>query len=429
MQNVSVAKLTPPKELRGSLTLPGSKSFTNRALIAAALADGTSELLNASASEDTRLLLGALIKHGVHIDLNDAMRKIIVHGGAPGGCSERNAFYLGNAGTAVRFLTAYLTLHEGNFVIDGDLRMRQRPIEDLLSALRQLGGDVKSAHGNGCPPIGIRAAGLKGGKASVKADVSSQYVSALLLAAPYAEQGVELELQQDPTSRGYIDMTLAVMRRFGVEPTWTGRSILVKPAHYSATTYYSEPDAAGANYLFAAAAVTGGSVRVNGLGNESVQSERKFVDVLRRMGCSVEESEFFTQVKGGELAGIDIDMNASPDSVQTLAAVALFAKGPTTIRNVANLRVKETDRLSALSNELAKLGATVQERDDGLSITPPDKLTPAEIASYGDHRMVMSFSIAALREPAITLENPACVSKSFPEFFDVLHQLGVHAQL
>jgi 3-phosphoshikimate 1-carboxyvinyltransferase len=393
-------------------------------LIAASLAEGRSELLNASQSEDTRLLVGALMKHGVHIDLDDTFRKIIVHGGSENVFGDRNSFYLGNAGTAVRFFTAYLCLHKGNFVVDGDARMRQRPIQDLMTALNRLGADVKSAHDNGCPPLGIRADGLRGGPTSVKADISSQYVSALLLIGPYCKQGIDLKLEGTPTSEGYIEMTRSVMKAFGVDA-----GLKVPPGRYKPATYYSEPDAAAANYFFAAAAALGGKVRVNGLGHATVQSERRFVHVLKSMGCQVEETDFYTEVTGGPLRGVDVDLNFAPDSAQTLAVTALFAEGPTTIRNVRNLRVKETDRIRALATELTKLGARVEEREDGLVVQPPKSITPAEIQSYGDHRMVMSFAVAALRQPDITLENPSCVGKSFPEFFDTLHQLGVHAKL
>jgi 3-phosphoshikimate 1-carboxyvinyltransferase len=423
------ARLSPPAEIRGVLTLPGSKSFANRALIASALASGRSEILNSSFSEDTRLMAGALIRHGMHIDLMDAARKIVVDGGRERAVRDHASFFLGNAGTAVRFLTAYLCLHEGKFVVDGDLQMRRRPVGDLIAALNRLGGEVRSVFENGCPPISIRARGLRGGSASIKADVSSQFVSAILLASPCFQNGVELELESEPTSRGYVDMTLSVLGGFGIEWSREGRSIRVPPQNFRPSVFVCEPDAAAANYFFAAAAATGGRVRIDGLGSRSVQSERRFVEILRQMGCQVEESEFFTQVRGGELRAVDVDLNDAPDSVQTLAVLALFARGSTTIRNVANLRVKETDRLRALATELGKLGARVRELPDGLAIDPPERVKEAEIASHGDHRMVMSFAIAALKQPGITLENPGCVAKSFPEFFDTLHALGVHATL
>jgi len=421
-------RLVPPPRIDGAARPPGSKSLTNRALICAALADGPSTLRNASLSDDSRLLVGALARFGHHLRLQGSSIEVTPR--EPRAGADRETFYLGNAGTAVRFWIAFLCTQRGKFLVDGDARMRQRPVADLLDALTRLGARVKSVFGNGSLPVAVDADGMEGGRTTIRADVSSQFVSALLLAAPRCSNGLQLELEGAPTSEPYLEMTAKVMRGFGaaVERHGRGGFSVAPSGPYRGTQFEVEPDASGAAYLLSLAAVTGGRVRVDGLGTSSVQGDVRFADLLEQMGCRIERAPASLTAVGGPLRGIDVDMNDIPDTVQTLAVVSLFAKGPTRIRNVPNLRVKETDRIGALAKELSKLGARVEESPDGLTIHPPAEVSPARIAAYGDHRMVMSFAVAAARVPGIELEDPACVAKSFPGFFDLLEALGVSHQ-
>lgn len=422
-----VARIKPIKNVDATLALPGSKSLTHRSLITAALADGESVLQNASMSDDSTLLSRALNQMGVSVRDDD--RKLTVQGRTRG-LADRGTFFFGNAGTAIRFFTAYLCLQEGAYLTDGDERMRQRPIQGLVEALNALGADARCLHPTGCPPVSIVAKGLRGGKAQVPADISSQFVSALLMIAPYTQQGLELTLAGHVTSVPYIDLTMGVMQSFGVQvQNEQYRRMIVKPGRYQPRTFFVEPDAAGANYFLALAAVTGGRVTIENLGATSAQGELEFATVLAKMGCRVTMDEHRTTVQGARLKGVTVDLNRAPDSAQTLAVVALFADGPTEIRNVPNLRVKETDRIAALGSELRKLGAKVDELEDGLRIEPPARVTPALIRSYNDHRMVMSFAIAAAVVPGVELENPACVAKSFPEFWDTLRSIKVDVAL
>jgi 3-phosphoshikimate 1-carboxyvinyltransferase len=417
-----------------AVRIPGTKSYTNRALVAAALAKGESRIRNASASDDARYLVDSLVQIGVPVSERPQAREIVVAGA--GGAFPRlgGPLFLGNAGTAMRFLLALASTGRGRVVLDGSPRMLQRPIQDLVDALNALGGRARCVKGNGCPPVEVDASGLMGGRAVLRGGVSSQFVSAILLAAPAARGPVTLEIDGELTSKTYVDMTLSTMRAFGAQVAAEGyRRFVVDPARpYRPADYRVEPDAAGANYAFAMAAVTGGRVRVYGLGRDSAQGELRFTGLLREMGCDVAQGADWTEVRGprggAALRGIDADLNALPDSVQTLAVLALFAEGPTTIRNVPNLRVKETDRLAALVKELGRLGAAVEERPDGLVVTPAKAYRPATIETYDDHRMVMSLALAAVRVPGTVLLNPACVSKSFPEFFDMLRSLGVSCE-
>lgn len=378
-------------------------------------------------SEDSRLLAGAMARFGHHLRIDAASGRFEVIPREPWEGQDRASFYLGNAGTAVRFWIAYLCVQRGKFLVDGDARMRERPMADLLNALNQLGAKATSVFGNGALPVAVDADGLAGGRASIRAETSSQFVSALLLAAPRFRNGLELTLEGTPTSAPYLRMTEQVMGAFGVEAVRRGDLYRIAPGQrYRGTAFEVEPDASGACYFGALAAVTGGRVRIEGLGSGSGQGDTRFFDLLESMGCRVVRREDQIEVEGGgELVGIDADMNDIPDTVQTLAVVSLFARGATRIRNVANLRVKETDRLSALAAELAKMGARVEEERTGLAIHPPVRARPARIASYGDHRMIMSFAAAAARVPEVVLEDPDCVAKSFPGFFDCLTKLGI----
>jgi 3-phosphoshikimate 1-carboxyvinyltransferase len=420
--------LSLPHPPNTSLSVPGSKSDTNRSLVCAALAAGESRIRNASFSDDSARLAAALRRMGVRVDADEAARTATVAGAGGTPLRANGTFNCGNAGTALRFLVSLAATGLGRAVIDGDARMRQRPIRPLTDALAALGVRARCSP-SGCPPVEIEADGLPGGTVRVDASVSSQYLSSLLLAAPAAKGPVTIEVAGEPTSKSYVDMTLAVMRAFGASvQVENGRRFAVDSARrYRAADHTVEPDAAGANYFLAIAAATGGRVKIQGLGAASVQGELKFADCLRRMGCAVTQGPDWTEVDGSAAAlnGIDADLNDFPDSAQTLAVLALFADGPTTIRNVPNLRVKETDRIAALEMELTKLGAKVETRADGLTVVPAKTYRPATIDTYDDHRMAMSFAIAALKIPGTSIANPACVAKSFPEFFETLETIGV----
>jgi 3-phosphoshikimate 1-carboxyvinyltransferase len=318
-----------------------------------------------------------------------------------------------------------LAIGHGKFRLDGSARMRQRPIHDLLTALNRIGAITRSATENGCPPVNLDAAGLDGGYVGVRGDVSSQFLSGLLLALPYAKNPSEIEVDGTLVSIPYVQMTIEVMRAFGVRvDNRKNKRFVIKPAHYFGREYAIEPDASAASYFFALAAITGGSVTVEGLGTTSMQGDMDFVQVLAHMGCKVEISDRSTTVIGGPLRGLDIDMNAISDTVMTLAVVGLFAEGATRIRNVAHIRHKETDRISAVATELRKFGAEVVEHYDGLTIIPPSgrQFKPAEVATYDDHRMAMSFALAGLKVPGTVILDPACVNKTYPGFWADLNK-------
>ena len=412
-----------------TVAVPGSKSITNRALLVAALADGPSELTGALHSDDTRYMAAALNALGVPVETDEVGARFVVQGGGGTFPVAAGDLFVGNAGTAMRFLTAALPLGCGTYRIDGVPRMRQRPIQPLLGALRDLGADAASELGTGCPPVVVRAGGLPGGRCAMAGNASSQYFSALLLVGPYAARGIEVEVVGDLVSKPYLPMTAAVMAAFGVAAeldTAAWRRLAVRPGQrYTGRAYAVEPDASNASYFFAAAAVTGGRVRVEGLGRRSTQGDLRFVDVLAAMGATVEETDAAVEVRGpagGRLRGVDLDLGAISDTAQTLAAIAPFAEGPTTIRGVAHARLKETDRVAAMATELRRLGQEVEEFPDGLRIVPRP-LLPADVSTYDDHRMAMSFAVAALRAPGLRLRDPGCVAKTFPDFFQRLDAL------
>jgi 3-phosphoshikimate 1-carboxyvinyltransferase len=417
---IEITAVTQP--IRASVRPPGSKSITNRALVCAALAEGRSTLRGALDSDDTRVMIAALGQLGVPVAVHDDGRTLVVEGAAGHIPAIEADLLCANSGTTIRFLTALVTLGHGAFRLDGIERMRQRPIADLLDALNQLGAVARSEHANGCPPVVIHANGLAGGTATIRGDISSQFLSGVLMAAPGAVAPIVLSITGPLVSQPYIRMTLAVMERFGVRLE-TNESLtqfrIPAPAQYHACDYAIEPDASAASYFWAAAAITGGEVTVDGLTSQSLQGDVAFVDCLAAMGCDVRRDAESTTVIGRPLSGIDVDMNAISDTVQTLAVVALFAKGPTTIRNVAHIRHKETDRIAALAAELRKLGATVEERADGLTITP-GPLQKATIDTYDDHRMAMSFALTGLKQPGIRINDPDCTAKTYPNFFNEL---------
>ncbi|MFM9964089.1 MAG: 3-phosphoshikimate 1-carboxyvinyltransferase [Planctomycetaceae bacterium] len=415
-----VLPVTEP--LNGSVQPPGSKSLTNRALVVAALARGESRLTNVLDSQDTRVMLESCRRLGVAVEHDPAKGDVRVTGCGGRFPATQAELWLENSGTSIRFLTAACALGEGRFRLDGNARMRQRPILDLVTALNALGADVRCATDSGCPPVEVVAHGLVGGRASVAANISSQYLSALLMAAPCAKSPVELQIAGGLVSEPYIDMTLGVMKRFGAKVTRETPALRVQPTGYVGTTYDIEPDASAASYFFAAAAITGGTVTVMGLGRDSLQGDLSFVHALARMGCDVLIGEDRTIVHGAELHGIDIDMNAISDTAQTLAAVAVFATGPTTIRNIAHVRHKETDRIAAVVTELKRLGLQADERPDGLTIHPGSP-QPATIETYDDHRMAMSFSLIGLKAPGVRIANPSCTAKTYPNYFADLERL------
>ncbi len=418
-------EIQPCGPVRGTLRPPGSKSITNRALACAALASGNSTLRGALDSEDTRVMIEALLKLGVPIVAEDGGRTLRVSGCGGSIPSAGGDLYVANSGTTVRFLAALVALAHGTFRLDGTRRMRERPIADLIDSLRQLGTDAASEGHGGCPPVVIRAAGLAGGPATVRGDISSQFLSGLLMAAPYASRPVSLTVTGTLVSQPYVRMTLAVMSAFGVDvpPGDLSRFEIPTKATYRGRDYEIEPDASAASYFFGAAAITEGEVTVAGLSRASLQGDVTFVDVLERMGCRVAHGTDRITVAGAALSGVEVDMNAISDTVQTLAAVALVADGPTTITGVGHIRHKETDRIGALAIELRKLGATVEERADGLRITP-GALRAAAIDTYHDHRMAMGLALVGLRVPGIVIRDPECTAKTYPRFFDDLQTLA-----
>ena len=421
-------EIRPAGPVHGSIRPPGSKSITNRALVCAALADGQSTLTGALEGDDTRVMIEALRKLGLAVDHDPGAATVRVSGCGGRIPAAGAELYAANSGTTMRFLTAMVALGEGTFRIDGSPRMRQRPIQDLLDVLGRLGVVAVSERGDGCPPVRVSGCGLPGGRAGIAGDVSSQFLSALLMAAPLASSPVMIDLTGPLVSEPYVKMTLAVMSAFGVS-VLAGEgfsSFEIRPQQYAARRYAIEPDASAASYFFAAAAITGGQVTVEGLSRDSIQGDVAFCDCLGRMGCRIEYGRNSITVGGGKLRGIEVDMNAISDTVQTLAAVALFADGPTLIRGVGHIRHKETDRLGALAAELPKLGAEVDQRPDGLQIVP-GRLHGAEIDTYDDHRMAMSLALAGLGMPegeTVVIRDPGCTAKTYPGFFSDLAGLS-----
>ncbi len=417
--------IRPRGAFDATLRVPGSKSITNRALLVAALAQGESRLRGTLASDDTEAMVECLTALGCSITLGPDAWTLRGRRGrltrSPAKLDARDS------GTTARFLTAAAALADGPVVIDGNARMRQRPIADLVEALGELGVRVDVLGENGCPPLRVHGGGLPGGKAMIDASRSSQYVSAVLLAAPYAGSDIELRCRNGIlVSRPYVDLTLQVMRAFGADADWTpsGGVRVRGGCGYQGRDYEIEPDASAAVYPFCAAAVTGGRVRVEGIPAESIQADLALLDVLEDMGCEVSRGPDFAEVRGpvGRLQGVDVDLNDLPDAAVALAVVAIFAGGTTRIRNVANLRIKETDRLSALEIELRKLGANARSTEDSITIGG-GRHRGAEIETYNDHRIAMAFALAGLRIPNVVIRNPGCVSKTWPEYFAVLEHL------
>ncbi len=401
----------------------------------AALAEGESVLAGALDSEDTRVMIDSLGRLGIEVESTDGGTILRVRGCGGKIPVAAADLFVGNSGTTIRFLTALCALGNGKFRLDGIERMRERPIGDLLIALNQLGADCQGEQRAGLPPVIVAARGLSGGIVKIRGDVSSQFLSGLMLASPYAAHDVEIAVQGELVSKPYVAMTSQIMAAFGASVIAKENAAsfrIAAPRSYVGKQYAIEPDASAASYFWGAAAITGGEVKVEGLSRDSLQGDVQFVECLAQMGCRVKYSADAVTVSGRAERGIDVDLNAISDTAQTLAVVALFASGPTTIRGVAHIRHKETDRISDLARELRKFGSEVEESPDGLKITPPTTPTrsvsevsppPISIETYNDHRMAMSFTLTGLTRPGVTILNPACTAKTYPRFFDDLSNL------
>lgn len=424
MQSLTLA---PAAALSGQVTIPGSKSISNRALLLAALARGQTRIHNLLDSDDVHYMLAALQTIGIRIETQGD--EYIVQGVA-GPLATRDldlTLDLGLAGTAFRPLAAALTAGRGRFVLDGIERMRERPVAPLVDGLRQLGARIDYLGRTGFAPIRVTGTGLNGGLVRMPGDLSSQFLTSVLMAAPLASGPVVVEIEGEQVSKPYLAITVHLMSQFGVRVAHEDfQRFEITPATYvSPESLLVEGDASSASYFLAAGAIAGAGVTVFGVGEDSVQGDVAFVDVLETMGARAVRRPDSITVRPGALRGVDLDLNGIPDAAMTVAVLALFASGTTTIRNIYNWRVKETDRLAAMSTELRKLGATVVEGLDFISITPPDALIPATIDTYGDHRMAMCFSLACLGGVPVTINDPECVGKTFPTYFERFESLRV----
>jgi 3-phosphoshikimate 1-carboxyvinyltransferase len=414
------------RPLAATINVPGSKSLTNRALLLAAMADGSSVVDSVLLSDDTHSMAAALRTLGIDVEVDETNRIITVHG--RGGIIPAASANLdiGGAGTAMRFLAGFLTLGRGRFRIDGNTRMRQRPIGALLKALRQLGIEARAENYDGCPPVVIDTASstLVGGEITIDASLSSQFVSALLMPAPLWPRGLKLTAKGE-AARPFIDMTLDLMERWGVGTSRDGNRIIVRGGQrYNAAKFNVEPDATGASYFAAAAALIGGKITIQGLTRDSVQGDLGFLKILEQMGARVQWNPDGVDVIGsGQLGGVDVAMNTMPDVVPTLAAIAPFASSATRIRRVGFIRHHESDRIHTLAIELARLGAAVCEFDDGLEILP-SPLHRALVETYDDHRIAMAFAVVGLKLAGVRIKNPGCVAKTYPQFFKHLASLA-----
>ena len=425
--------LTPIQSVEGTINLPGSKSLSNRALLLAALAEGTTQVTNLLDSDDIRYMLKALKALGVNYQLSEDKTICEIEGlGGAFNVQDGLSLFLGNAGTAMRPLSAALCLkgkNEGEVILTGEPRMKERPILHLVDALRQAGAEVQYLENEGYPPLAIRNSGIKGGKVQIDGSISSQFLTALLMAAPLAGNDMEIEIIGELVSKPYIDITLAMMRDFGVQVEnlhYQTFHVKGNQTYRSPNKYLVEGDASSASYFLAAGAIKG-KVKVTGIGKNSIQGDRLFADVLKNMGAKITWGEDFIQAERAELRGIDMDMNHIPDAAMTIATTALFAEGETIIRNIYNWRVKETDRLAAMAAELRKVGAEVEEGEDFIRIQPLplNKFQHANIATYNDHRMAMCFSLIALSDTPVTILDPKCTAKTFPTYFEEFEKICI----
>ena len=423
--------LAPISAVEGTINLPGSKSLSNRALLLAALAKGTTKVTNLLDSDDIRHMLNALKALGVRYHLSDDKTICEIEGlGGAFNIQDNLSLFLGNAGTAMRPLTAALCLKgnsEVEIILTGEPRMKERPILHLVDALRQAGAEIRYLENEGYPPVAIRNKGIKGGKVQIDGSISSQFLTALLMSAPLAENDTEIEIIGELVSKPYIDITLAMMRDFGVHIEnhhYQKFQVKGNQSYISPGKYLVEGDASSASYFLAAGAIKG-KVKVTGIGKNSIQGDRLFAGVLERMGAKITWGKDFIQAERAELHGIDMDMNHIPDAAMTIATAALFANGETVIRNIYNWRVKETDRLTAMATELRKIGAEVEESEDFIRIQPLalNQFKHADIETYNDHRMAMCFALIALSNTAVTILDPKCTSKTFPTFFSEFEKI------
>lgn len=422
--------LQPIARVDGAINLPGSKSVSNRALLLAALACGKTVLTNLLDSDDVRHMLNALSALGINYTLSaDRTRCDITGNGGPLRASGALELFLGNAGTAMRPLAAALCLGQNEIVLTGEPRMKERPIGHLVDSLRQGGANIDYLEQENYPPLGLRG-GFTGGDIEVDGSVSSQFLTALLMTAPLAPEDTIIRVKGELVSKPYIDITLNLMKTFGVEiANHHYQQFVVKGGqqYHSPGRYLVEGDASSASYFLAAGAIKGGTVKVTGIGRKSMQGDIRFADVLEKMGATITWGDDFIACTRGELHAIDMDMNHIPDAAMTIATTALFAKGTTTLRNIYNWRVKETDRLFAMATELRKVGAEVEEGHDYIRITPPAKLQHADIGTYNDHRMAMCFSLVALSDTPVTILDPKCTAKTFPDYFEQLARMSTPA--
>ncbi len=416
------------KKVEGIINLPGSKSLSNRALLLAALAKGTTKITNLLESDDTRHMLNALKQLGIKYKLSENKTQCTIEGNGGAINSKKvEELFLGNAGTAMRPLCAALCLGKGSYLLTGEPRMKERPIGHLVDALVQAGANISYLENDGYPPLQIEADGLKGGNIKIEGSISSQFLTALLLAAPMAKSDMTIHIIGELVSKPYIDITLDIMKKFGVEVlnnNYKTFTIQGGQTYKAVESYMVEGDASSASYFLAAAAIKGGTVKVTGIGKNSIQGDVAFVDVLEKMGAKVEWGDDFVSVTKDSLHAIDMDFNHIPDAAMTIATTALFVEGTTTLRNIYNWRVKETDRLFAMATELRKVGAEVEEGEDYLKITPPKQLKHAAIDTYDDHRMAMCFSLLALDPASVTINEPECTAKTFPTYFNVLESIS-----
>jgi 3-phosphoshikimate 1-carboxyvinyltransferase len=431
---VKYLDLVPIRRVRGTVRLPGSKSISNRILLLAALAEGATRIHDLLDSDDTRVMLRALRKLGVAC--TDEGGGVVRVRGAGGTFPVKTAqLSLGNAGTAFRPLTGVLALCGGDYRLSGVARMKERPIGDLVDALRGLGADIDYVGEKGYPPLAIRPGAIRaGGKVSVRGDVSSQFLTGLLIALPLTHAKTMVSVAGELISKPYVEITLNTMRRFGVEVerrNWTAFTVPAGKSYVSPGSIHVEGDASSASYFLAAGAISGGPVRVEGVGRASIQGDVRFAETLERMGAKIamgenwiESSAGANTTRRGRLKAIDADFNHIPDAAMTVAVAALFADGTSTLRNIGSWRVKETDRITAMATELRKLGAHVDEGRDSLRVTPPVELKPATIDTYDDHRMAMCFSLAACGGVKVRINDPGCVAKTFPKYFEVLASIS-----
>ncbi|MEP4889723.1 MAG: 3-phosphoshikimate 1-carboxyvinyltransferase [Aliiglaciecola sp.] len=415
-------RLEPISKVQGTVNVPGSKSLSNRALLLAALAQGETTLTNLLDSDDIRHMLDALSLLGVSYELSEDKTQCVVKGNnGVFNTDSKIEMFLGNAGTAMRPLCAALAASNGEYVLTGEPRMEERPIGALVDALGQAGAEISYLKNDGYPPLNIKGKALSGGKIQVDGSVSSQFLTAVLMAAPLFSADSEIEIIGELVSKPYIDITLDTMAKFGVtveNNEYQSFKITGKQTYQSPGTFLVEGDASSASYFLAAGAIKGGTVKVTGVGAKSIQGDIKFADVLSAMGAKVTWGDDYIEVTGAPLTAIDMDMNHIPDAAMTIATTALFASGTTKMTNIYNWRVKETDRLAAMATELRKLGATVNEGHDFIEVTAPAQLQEAEIDTYNDHRVAMCFSLVALSDTAVVINDPACTAKTFPDYFE-----------